>query len=84
EEQDYLQTAATESVPFMRSLWDARVEVSKQRVLERGVAVVENVDHAAFAEKMLPVWGRFVTTPAMQATVDEIVSLGAQFGGANE
>ncbi|MEM1263845.1 MAG: TRAP transporter substrate-binding protein, partial [Pseudomonadota bacterium] len=47
EEQDYLQTAATESVPFMRSLWDARVEVSKQRVLERGVAVVENVDHAA-------------------------------------
>ncbi|MEM8981782.1 MAG: TRAP transporter substrate-binding protein [Pseudomonadota bacterium] len=84
EEQDVLQTAATESVPFMRGLWDARVEVSKRRVLERGVAVVENVDHSAFAEKMLPVWDRFVTTPSMRATVDDIVSLGATLGGPNE
>ncbi|MEM9532562.1 MAG: TRAP transporter substrate-binding protein [Pseudomonadota bacterium] len=78
EEQDYLQTAASDSVPIMRELWDARVGVSRQRVLDRGVQVVENVDHAAFAEKMLPVWDRFVLTPQMQSLVDEIVALGGE------
>ena len=77
EEQSYLQQAASDSVPIMRDLWDARVEVSKQRVLDRGVQVVEDVDHAAFSEKMLPVWDRYVVTPEMQALVDEIVELGA-------
>lgn len=76
EEQTYLQDAATESVPIMRKLWDARVEVSKKRVLDSGGQVVEDVDHAAFAEKMLPVWDRFVLTPEMRALVDEIVNLG--------
>ena len=84
EEQDYLQNAASESVPFMRALWDERVGISRQRVLDRGVAVVEDVDHAAFAEKMLPVWDRFVTTPDMQATVDQIVRLGETMGNADE
>lgn len=84
EEQDYLQAAASDSVPIMRGLWDARVGVSRQRVLDRGVQVVEDVDHAAFAEKMLPVWGRFVTTPEMQALVDEIVQLGENLGGDDE
>jgi tripartite ATP-independent transporter DctP family solute receptor len=76
EEQTYLQDAASESVPIMRALWDARVEVSKKRVLDGGGQVVEDVDHAAFSEKMLPVWDRFVVTPEMQALVDEIVNLG--------
>lgn len=83
EEQDYLQTAASDSVPIMRELWDTRVGVSKQRVLDRGVQVVEDVDHAAFAEKMLPVWDRFVVTPEMQALVEEIVNLGAKLDGEN-
>lgn len=81
EEQDYLQAAASDSVPIMRELWDARVDVSRQRVLERGVEIVENVDHAAFAERMQPVWDQFVVTAAMQELVDEIVSLGASSGG---
>ncbi|MEM7278052.1 MAG: TRAP transporter substrate-binding protein, partial [Pseudomonadota bacterium] len=84
EEQNYLQTAASDSVPIMRGLWDARVGVSKQRVLDSGVKVVENVDHAAFAEKMLPVWDRFVVTPDMRALVDEIVNMGADPGGDDE
>ena len=84
EEQDYLQAAASDSVPIMRNLWNARVGVSRRRVLERGVQVVEDVDHTAFAEKMLPVWDRFVTTPEMQALVDEIVDLGASRRDASE
>jgi tripartite ATP-independent transporter DctP family solute receptor len=83
EEQDYLQAAASDSVPIMRSLWDERVGISRRRVLERGVQVVEDVDHAAFAEKMLPVWDRFIVTPEMQSLVDEIVEMGANFGGEN-
>lgn len=79
EEQTYLQDAANDSVPVMRELWDARVGVSKQRVLDRGVQVVENVDHAAFSEKMLPVWDRFVLTSEMQGFVDEIVKLGESY-----
>ncbi|MEM7704033.1 MAG: TRAP transporter substrate-binding protein [Pseudomonadota bacterium] len=75
EEQDYLQAAASDSVPIMRELWDARVGVSRQRVIDRGVEVVENVDHSAFAEKMLPVWDRFVVSPEMRALVEEIVGL---------
>ena len=84
DEQQQLQSAATESVAIMRELWDARVEVSKQRVLDRGVQVVEEVDHAAFADKMLPVWDRFVTTPEMRSVVDDIVALGAATGGDND
>ncbi len=84
EEQDYLQQACSDSVPIMRELWDARVGVSRQRVLDHGVQVVENVDHAAFAEKMLPVWDRFVTTPEMRALVDEIVEMGDNLGDAGE
>jgi len=79
EEQSYLQTAANDSVPIMRELWNARVVVSTQRVLDRGVQVVENVDHAAFSEKMLPVWDRFVLTAEMQGLVDEIVALGEAY-----
>ncbi len=75
EQQDELQAAATASVSFMRGLWDQRVGVSRQRVLDSGVKVVENVDHAAFAEKMLPVWDRFVKTAELRALVDDIVAL---------
>ena len=79
EEQSYLQAAANDSVPIMRELWDARVVVSKQRILDRGVQVIENVDHAAFSEKMLPVWDRFVLTGEMRGLVDEIVALGEAY-----
>ena len=84
EERDFLQAAASDSVPIMRQLWDARVDVSRRRVLELGAQFVEDVDHAAFAEKMLPVWERFVATPKMQAFVDEIVAMGERPGGASE
>ena len=75
EEQAYLHQAAIDSVPIMRALWDERVGVSRQRVIDDGVKIVEDVDQAAFSEKMLPVWDRFVTTPEMQALVDEIIGL---------
>lgn len=75
EEQSYLQTAAADSVPIMRTMWDARVEASRKRVLDLGIQLVEDVDHAAFAEKMLSVWDRFLVTPALRALADDIVNL---------
>ncbi|MEL7312179.1 MAG: TRAP transporter substrate-binding protein [Pseudomonadota bacterium] len=84
EAQDYLQAAATDSVPIMRAMWDERVEVSKQRVKEGGVEVVEDVEHSAFVDRMLPVWDRFVTTPEMQQTVDAIIEVGASLENIDE
>ncbi|MEO0972211.1 MAG: TRAP transporter substrate-binding protein [Pseudomonadota bacterium] len=78
DEQAHLQQAASDSVPVMRELWDARVDTARQRIADAGVQVIEAVDHGAFAEKMQPVWDRFVTTPEMQRVVDDIVSLGAR------
>jgi TRAP-type C4-dicarboxylate transport system substrate-binding protein len=82
EEQSYLQTAAVDSVPLMREMWDTRVDSSRNRVLQSGVELVEDVDHAAFAEHMLPVWDQFLTTPALRALADDIVNVSA--GGAEE
>jgi TRAP-type C4-dicarboxylate transport system substrate-binding protein len=74
EEQSYLQAAAIDSVPIMRKLWDARVESSRARVVKNGVELVEDVDHAAFAERMLPVWDQFLKTPELRALADDVVN----------
>ena len=75
EEQDFLQAAAYDSVPIMREIWDARVNAARSRLIESGVEVVEDIDGAAFAALMRPVWEQFLTTPALRALADEIVSL---------
>lgn len=84
EEQVYLQTAATESVPIMRELWDARVAKARQRVLDYGVSIEDEVDRTAFAERMTPVWDRFVSTPEMRSIVDDISATRNVFGGPDE
>lgn len=75
EEQDYLQTAAYDSVPVMREIWDARVDAARARLIASGVQVVEDIDRAAFATLMLPVWDQFLTTPKLRGLADEIVAL---------
>jgi len=78
EEQGYLQAAASDSVPIMRKMWDARVEASAARVLEDGIQLVEELDHAAFADRMLSVWDRFLTTPQLRTLADDIVNLAGE------
>lgn len=73
EQQVHLQAAARESVPIMRRIWDRRVAESRKRVLAGGVRVVEEVDHDAFSGRMLPVWNRFLSTPAMKSLAQEII-----------
>jgi TRAP-type C4-dicarboxylate transport system substrate-binding protein len=80
EQRSHLQAAARESVPVMRALWDQRVADSRTRLLEAGIELVEDLDHAAFAERMRPVWKRFLTTPEMQTLAGQIVELGEAHG----
>ncbi len=75
EERDLLQQACTDSVPVMREIWDARVASSRQRVLDDGVQLVEDVDQAAFSTRMQPVWERFLATPAMLRLAEDIDNL---------
>jgi tripartite ATP-independent transporter DctP family solute receptor len=81
EQQEHLQAAANESVMYMRDLWDRRVSDARRRVLEDGVQVVDQVDHDAFAERMLPVWDAFLTTPALKAMADDIRDVGDFWDG---
>jgi tripartite ATP-independent transporter DctP family solute receptor len=75
EEQDYLQTAAYDSVPIMREIWDARVAAARSRLISSGVQVVEDIDRSAFSTLMLPVWDQFLTDPKIRALAEEIVGL---------
>ena len=75
EEQEHLQAAVDESVPFMRNLWDQRVADSRSRVLKDGIQLVEDVNHEEFVKRMLPVWDRFLTTPALKELAQEIMDL---------
>lgn len=71
-DREIIRTAATESVPFMRTLWEAREKTARQAVVDAGAQITEDVDRAAFEAAMLPVWDRFITEPAQQALVSQI------------
>lgn len=75
EEQEHLQVATDESVPFMRKLWDQRVADSRSRVLQDGIELVEEVDHEAFVRLMVPVWEQFMTTPTLRELSENIRNL---------
>jgi len=75
EERSYLQQAANDSVEIMRGIWDDRVSASRARVLQSGIELVEDVDHAEFSRRMLPVWERFLLTPQLRALAEEIAAL---------
>lgn len=53
-DRELLLTAARDSVPYMRGLWDRMSEESRQTVVKAGVQVVE-VDRAAFQAAVQPV-----------------------------
>jgi TRAP-type C4-dicarboxylate transport system substrate-binding protein len=59
----------------MRDLWDRRVNDARRRMLQSGIEVVEDVDHDAFVELMLPVWDRFLTTPKLRELAQQITQI---------
>lgn len=80
EDQQMVRQAARDSVPHMRTLWDARVTESRNRITASGVEVNE-VDTAPFAKRMETVWDQFLVTPQQRDIADRIVALGQQMAG---
>lgn len=71
-----IRSAAKRSVPVMRSLWDARVDGARERLLAAGVQANEVSDLAAFQRAMAPVWDRFVKTQQQKDLVAQTVAIG--------
>lgn len=76
DDQALIKQTAKESVPFMRALWDERVNGARQRLIESGVLVNEVADLPAFQSAMSDVWDRFVTTDQQRRLVSEIGEIG--------
>lgn len=76
DDQMLLKTTARESVAVMEKLWQAREMQSEARVRASGVIVTQPADRAAFEAAMLPVWERFLSTPALRRLAQDVQSLG--------
>lgn len=76
-EQEIIQKSASESVPYMRQLWDSKTLEAEKAVRTSGVEVNEVDDQQAFVERAQPVWRDYIQTPAQQRLVDEIAEMGA-------
>lgn len=74
EDQAIVRQSAKDSVPHLRTLWDAQVEKSMKVIMDAGVAVNE-VDPAPFTELMTGMWNDFIDTPEEQALVDRIMAM---------
>lgn len=77
EDRIIVRAAAKDSVPYMRTLWDKRVEDARTRLLAAGVEVNEVADLEPFIARMRPVWGQFVVTEQQKRLVAEIEAMGA-------
>jgi len=71
-DREIVMACAAESVPFMRRLWDERVEGARGRLLAAGVKENEVTDRESFRGLMKPIYDRFVTTPFQKRIVAEI------------
>ncbi|HZF27380.1 MAG TPA: TRAP transporter substrate-binding protein [Steroidobacteraceae bacterium] len=63
-DQELVRTAATESVTYMRGLWDRAEEASKAKVIAAGVHVNE-VDRAAFHRVTKPLLESYLRDPGL-------------------
>lgn len=72
DDQGKVMEAAALSVPHMRTLWDARVEASRTKLLAEGVEANEIPDLQPFIDAMHPVWDQFLTTDEQRQLVTQI------------
>ena len=71
-----VRQTAKGSVPYMRTLWDQRVEDSRARLIASGIEINEIEDKAAFAAAMRPVWDRYIVSEKAQRLVSQIEAMG--------
>lgn len=75
ELQRIVRQAAKDSVPFMRRLWDVRVDQARAELLAAGVIANDIADLPDFAARMRPVWQQFIQTPEQRKIVRQIEEL---------
>jgi TRAP-type C4-dicarboxylate transport system substrate-binding protein len=56
----------------MREQWDKRVDMSRQKVMEAGVKIIENPDLSYFSDAMTPVYEQFVISEKMRYLLKRI------------
>jgi len=74
-DQVLVREAAKESVPFMRSLWDKRVEAAQAAISAANVKINDIPDLSLFSEKMRPVWDNYVVTQSQKRLVKSIENM---------
>lgn len=73
QERGILRTAAQESATFQRQLWAERELVSRRRVEQAGVTVIEIADRRPWAELMAPVYQKYTgNNPRLSSMVERI------------
>lgn len=72
EEQSIIRSAARDSVPFMRRLWDEEQSASRAAVEASGATIVANVDRDAFARALVPLYPRVIANAQVRSIVRRI------------
>lgn len=72
DDQALVRKAAKQSIPFMREKWDESELASRNKLIQQGVTLIENVEKQPFIDAMAPVYENFVNTPALKDLVARI------------
>jgi tripartite ATP-independent transporter DctP family solute receptor len=72
EDQEIIRSAAKESVPYMRELWDQREASARKTIEAAGLRVVTDVDKKSFSDAMAIVYSTLAADPHLQDLVARI------------
>lgn len=72
DEQAIIRSAAKESVPFMRRLWDDYETAGRRTVEAAGGVIVTDVDRKAFADRLVPLYSTAVDNDQVLSLVRRI------------
>jgi TRAP-type C4-dicarboxylate transport system substrate-binding protein len=71
DDQKAIKQAAKESVVYMRKLWDEK-EISSQKLVVAGGAIITQVDKAPFQAAMKPVYDKFIKDDKLKSLVKRV------------
>lgn len=66
DDQTIIRTAAKDSVPYMRTLWDTSEKFARALVEAGGAQIIGDVDSESFADALLPLHQVLVTAPRLR------------------
>ena len=72
QDQELLRRTARDSVSVMRKLWDERVKISRNAMVEAGVQIVDDIDKQPFMDAMQPLYDQYLEDPALKELVERI------------